>query len=52
MIEKTAFNKRTREELGLLEQTSDPDWPLEVQRSSIGRINGLLGVATLADSVD
>ena len=33
MIEKTAFNKRTPEELGLLEQTSDPDWPLEVQRS-------------------
>lgn len=33
MIEKTAFNKRTREELGLLEQTSDPDWPIEIQRS-------------------
>lgn len=33
MIEKTAFNKRTRQELGLLEETSDPEWPVEVQRS-------------------
>ena len=33
MIEKTAFNKRTRQELGLLEQTSDPEWPMAIQRS-------------------
>jgi len=33
MIDKTAFNKRTRQELGLLEQTSDPEWPIEIQRS-------------------
>ncbi len=33
IIEKTAFSKRTQQELGLLEQTSDPQWPIEIQRS-------------------
>ncbi len=33
MIEKTKFQKRSTEELGRLENTSDPDWPIEVQRS-------------------
>ncbi len=33
MIEKTAFNKHTQHELGLLEQTSDPEWPIEIQRT-------------------
>ena len=33
MIEKTDFNKHTQHELGLLEQTSDSEWPIEIQRS-------------------
>lgn len=33
MIEKTLFNRQTKEELGRLEQTSDPVWPPEIQRS-------------------
>lgn len=33
MIEKVFLTKRTTEELGLLEQTSDPEWPMEIQRS-------------------
>lgn len=33
MIEKTRFSKHTEHELGLLEQTSDPKWPIEIQRS-------------------
>ena len=33
LIDQTGFEKRTREELGLLEQTSDPIWPSEIQRS-------------------
>ena len=33
MIEKTLFGKQTREELGRLEQSSDPNWPIEIQRS-------------------
>lgn len=33
MIEKTRFQKRSKEELGHLENTSDPNWPMEIQRS-------------------
>ena len=33
MIEATRFNRRTREELAGLEDTSDPVWPIEIQRS-------------------
>jgi hypothetical protein len=33
MIEKTLFGKQTKEELGRLEQSSDPNWPIEIQRS-------------------
>ena len=33
MIEKTAINKRSPEELGKLEETSDKNWPPEIQRS-------------------
>jgi len=33
MIEKTRFNRRSPEELGRLEQTSDANWPPEIQRS-------------------
>ncbi|MEH6571298.1 MAG: hypothetical protein V7709_19610 [Halioglobus sp.] len=33
MIEDTRFDQRSPEELGRLELTSDPDWPIEIQRS-------------------
>jgi len=33
MIEKIRFSQQTKEELGRLEQTSDPIWPEEIQRS-------------------
>ena len=33
MIEAVRFNKQTEEELGQLEQSSDPNWPMEIQRS-------------------
>jgi len=33
MIEKIAINKRSPEELGKLEETSDKNWPPEIQRS-------------------
>ena len=33
MIEATRFSRRTREELARLEDTSDQEWPLEIQRS-------------------
>ena len=33
MIEKTRLNKRSKEELAKLEDTSDPNWPAEIQRS-------------------
>ncbi len=33
MIEETRFHRRTREELAALEDTSDREWPLEIQRS-------------------
>jgi len=33
LIEKIRFDQRSAEELGRLELASDPDWPLEIQRS-------------------
>ena len=33
LIEKTQFDQRSPEELGSLELTSDPNWPIEIQRS-------------------
>jgi hypothetical protein len=33
MIDKVRFGKHSKEELGLLEQSSDPSWPMEIQRS-------------------
>ena len=33
LIEKTRFDQRSPEELGRLELTSDPGWPIEIQRS-------------------
>lgn len=33
MIERTRFDQRSKQELGLLEDTSDPAWPAEMQRS-------------------
>ncbi|MCB1702067.1 MAG: hypothetical protein KDI14_14660 [Halioglobus sp.] len=33
LIEKVNFEKRSPEELGRLELTSDPSWPIEIQRS-------------------
>lgn len=33
MIEKLAFHQRTAEEMGQLGQTSDPNWPAEIQES-------------------
>jgi hypothetical protein len=33
MIEKVRFAQRSPEELGRLELTSDPEWPMDVQRS-------------------
>ena len=33
MIEATRFSRRTREELARLEDTSDQEWPVEIQRS-------------------
>lgn len=33
LLEKTLFDQRSPEELGRLELTSDPQWPLEMQRS-------------------
>ena len=33
MIEKVRFDQRSPEELGRLELTSDPHWPMEIQRS-------------------
>ena len=33
MIEATTFQRRSKEELGRLENTSDASWPMEIQRS-------------------
>jgi hypothetical protein len=33
LIEKTLFDQRTPEEMGRLQLTSDPNWPIEIQRS-------------------
>lgn len=33
IIERTTFSKRTRQELGRLEETSDADWPPQLQRA-------------------
>jgi len=33
MLEQVRMDKRSKEELGQLEDTSDPSWPLEIQRS-------------------
>ncbi len=33
MIEQVRFNLQTEEEMGRLEQSSDPNWPMEIQRS-------------------
>jgi hypothetical protein len=33
MIEKTGFHPRSPQEMGQLELTSDPNWPMEIQRS-------------------
>lgn len=33
LIEKTGFSRRSPQELGRLELTSDPSWPIEIQRS-------------------
>lgn len=33
LIEKVRFHQRSPEELGRLELTSDPNWPIEIQRS-------------------
>jgi hypothetical protein len=33
LIVQTRFQKRTQTELGQLEQTSDPSWPMDIQRS-------------------